>query len=371
MKQAKKKRFRYFVDKPFQTKFILNFVILVLISALFSLGFILYIDSQKFSRGVLFEELVKDFYKTTDLSVEALKIKNNIQSLGLPNKEEIDKIIGKIDRYINSLKDIEASIINAIETRKWLTREVSLVYEDGFFYRVSESIKDNKVNPSAIGISLEDLKSQINRYRIDIEIGIQECEFDKSMKSLEKISSILVTSDDIERSKNFKSRFSDFKNSVLRSFEFIRQTPDFLNDVEKLLSGAYSQGMFDDSILSSISSSISKIKGIIGSVREYKDVLYYETRTYGKKAYNLLDLYWRPILALSILQIILISAFGLFFSHRIAGPVHRIKRELREIADGKLPINHEIKLRKRDFLLDIAKEINNTLKSISEKYNIK
>ncbi|MFN4244688.1 MAG: hypothetical protein ACK4F9_00875, partial [Brevinematia bacterium] len=63
--------------------------------------------------------------------------------------------------------------------------------------------------------------------------------------------------------------------------------------------------------------------------------------------------------------------FGLFFSHRIAGPVHRIKKELRDIADNKLPITHEIRLRKSDFLLDIAKEINNTLKSISERMNLK
>ncbi|MCX8028832.1 MAG: hypothetical protein N2712_02435 [Brevinematales bacterium] len=370
MSQGKKKRFKYFVDKPFQTKFILNFVILVLISALFSLGFFLYIDSQKFSKGVLFEELVRDFYKTTDLSVESTKIKNNLSKLSIP-PETINDIVRKIDKYVYDLREAENNILKAIEMRKQLIKEVSLSYEGGFFFKINESIKDGNVNPSALGVDMEGAKIQVSRYRIDIERGIQECEFDVGTEAISKLSSLLVKSEDIESAKKFKMMFDDYKNLVIRSYEVVRSIPEFIPNVEGIISSLYSQGMQDDTIVSSLSSSVSRIKSVVSSVKSYSDTLYYETRTYGKKAYNLLDLYWRPILALSLLQVLLIIVFGLFFSHRIAGPVHRIKRELREIADGKLPITHEIRLRKNDFLLDIAKEINNTLKSISERYNIK
>lgn len=54
-------------------------------------------------------------------------------------------------------------------------------------------------------------------------------------------------------------------------------------------------------------------------------------------------------------------------SHRIAGPVYRIKKELAEIGQGRL--DKQVKLRDRDELKDIATSINQMLtglKAISE-----
>lgn len=53
----------------------------------------------------------------------------------------------------------------------------------------------------------------------------------------------------------------------------------------------------------------------------------------------------------------LIFIFALLFSHKIAGPVYRISRDLGEIAKGNLAL--KIRLRKGDELQDLATEINN------------
>lgn len=354
----KKKRFRYFVDKPFQTRFILNFVVLVLISAVISLGFILYVDSQKFSKGVLFEELVKDFYVTTYLSSESMKLKKDLSSLDIQNKFEI---ISDIDSYVRFLSKQEDNIKEALVLRKKLISRISLGDEKSLFYVIDRAVKEGSVNGNV----------DIVRWRIDIERGIQECEFEVAENAIGNMLSVLKRKEDIEAVESFAKDFQIYKSLVKDVYDFVVKEPKFVSDVDKVISSLFSQGFVDESVVKSLSNSISRIRNIISGIKGYSSVLYYETKTYGKKAYNLLDLYWRPILALSLLQIILIIVFGLFFSHRIAGPVHRIKKELREIAEGKLPVNHEIRLRKNDFLLDIAREINNTLKSIAERYNIK
>ncbi|MEN2998544.1 MAG: hypothetical protein ABDH28_05870 [Brevinematia bacterium] len=368
MGQAKKKkRFRYFVDKPFQTKFILNFVVLVLISAVVSLGFILYVDSQKFARGVLFEELVKDFYKTTDLSIESVRVRNIVNGITTIEPNLKNRILSDIEAYIRGLNKVEGSIKEAIELRKKLIGKISLGSEESIFYVINEAIK--KGNLRTGGLDSERIKSEVGIWRINIERGIQECEFEVATETLDKVLSILSDEKDINTVMGFRKDFDTFKITVMDAYNFLTNVPKFTEEVDLLVANLRASGI-DESVVSSLSASISKIKLIVASVRSYNSVLSYETRTYGKKAYNLLDLYWKPILALSVLQIILIVVFGLFFSHKIAGPVHRIKKELRDIAEGRLPVTHEIKLRKKDFLLDIAKEVNNTLKSIANRYNI-
>ena len=74
------------------------------------------------------------------------------------------------------------------------------------------------------------------------------------------------------------------------------------------------------------------------------------------KLYNAFDLYLIPILATSILNLIVISLFSVFFSHKMAGPVKRIKNTLEAYAKHA-PV-HPIKLRKGDFFQDLAGLIN-------------
>lgn len=360
---AKKKRFKYFVDKPFQTKFILNFIVLVVISALISLGYILYVDSQKFSKGILVEKLVKDVYKTTQLYAEANNIKKSIKEMEV-KEGEFNYIVSEIDEYLSILKNTEKNIVLAISLRKELVNELS-VREGSFLYFLNTAVDKNKVKDQ------EFFKQNLSGFISKLQSAVYDAKFEGVEDGFVELSRLFENQEDLNKLDAFRVKFLQYRNLVISAYSSLKELPSFVTKVEDIVKGAYSSGINDESIISSISISLSKIKYIVSGIKSPNDVLYFETVAYDGKTYNLLELYWRPILALSLLQIVLITVFGLFFSHRIAGPVHRIKKELRQIAEGELSVDHEIKLRKGDFLLDIAKEINNTLKSISQRYNIK
>lgn len=57
-----------------------------------------------------------------------------------------------------------------------------------------------------------------------------------------------------------------------------------------------------------------------------------------------------------ILSMVLLSGFSIFITHKIAGPVYRIKKSLQEIIAGNL--NEKIVLRKNDELMDLAENVN-------------
>lgn len=82
-------------------------------------------------------------------------------------------------------------------------------------------------------------------------------------------------------------------------------------------------------------------------------------------AYNLFPVFRKInlilLLGLPIISI-LILFWGLLISHRIAGPVYRIEKELQRIADGDFSIR--IRLRKKDELVSLAEGINKLLDKI-------
>ena len=55
---------------------------------------------------------------------------------------------------------------------------------------------------------------------------------------------------------------------------------------------------------------------------------------------------------------------GLFFSHRVAGPIYRLKRHLAGIREGG---GGEMTLRKGDFFPEIADEVNRTVSFLEGK----
>ncbi len=67
----------------------------------------------------------------------------------------------------------------------------------------------------------------------------------------------------------------------------------------------------------------------------------------------------RLILALGLTTFIstcVILGFGIFISHRIAGPIHHLSRYLKEYSpDRPLP---DLKFRKKDFFQDLASDFN-------------
>lgn len=83
------------------------------------------------------------------------------------------------------------------------------------------------------------------------------------------------------------------------------------------------------------------------------------------KLYNAFDLYLQPIILTSVLNIIVISIFSILFSHKMAGPIRRIKNTLHDYAEGK-PIV-PIKLRAGDFFKDLAELVNKAIQKKESK----
>jgi len=68
-----------------------------------------------------------------------------------------------------------------------------------------------------------------------------------------------------------------------------------------------------------------------------------------------------------LLLSVMVFAFvlGVYYLHRIAGPVYRIEKALREISEGK-EID-TVYLRKKDFFKSLAETLNNVIKQQKEK----
>lgn len=78
-----------------------------------------------------------------------------------------------------------------------------------------------------------------------------------------------------------------------------------------------------------------------------------------KKPYNALDLFWKPIIFISILDLVIIVVFSLFYSHSMAGPIHNIKSSLADLAKGGEP--KPIRIRKSDQFQDLAELLNEVI----------
>jgi len=63
----------------------------------------------------------------------------------------------------------------------------------------------------------------------------------------------------------------------------------------------------------------------------------------------------------SLLLIVAIAIMSVFISHRIAGPVYKFERIIRELAQGKKV--EEFRLRKRDEFYELATAINDLIKT--------
>jgi hypothetical protein len=75
---------------------------------------------------------------------------------------------------------------------------------------------------------------------------------------------------------------------------------------------------------------------------------------------------WRlilpPLLFNNLLIAVVLSAFAIWYSHRIAGPVYRISSDIRAVLLGKRGVR--ITLRKRDELKVLAVQINRLLEEL-------
>lgn len=64
------------------------------------------------------------------------------------------------------------------------------------------------------------------------------------------------------------------------------------------------------------------------------------------------------------LAVIATGLFGVFFLHRVAGPVYRMGQVLKRMGGGEIP--SEVQLRKRDFFKETAEELNRVIQLLRE-----
>lgn len=86
------------------------------------------------------------------------------------------------------------------------------------------------------------------------------------------------------------------------------------------------------------------------------------TAAFNMKPMNTFQFQLKPMIWMSALYLVMIVVFGLFVSHKMAGPVYRIKKTLKEVADGKVSVKDvKFSLRKRDELKDLVDALNDFL----------
>lgn len=77
------------------------------------------------------------------------------------------------------------------------------------------------------------------------------------------------------------------------------------------------------------------------------------------KAYNAFQLFWAPIAFVTVVNLVILVVFSLFYSHSMAGPIHNIKMRLSDIAEGKEP--EPIRIRKGDQFQDLVSLLNKVI----------
>ena len=64
------------------------------------------------------------------------------------------------------------------------------------------------------------------------------------------------------------------------------------------------------------------------------------------------------------IAVIATGFFGVFFLHRVAGPVYRLRKVLERMGSGEIPGN--VQLRRRDFFKETADELNRVIQLLRE-----
>jgi len=67
------------------------------------------------------------------------------------------------------------------------------------------------------------------------------------------------------------------------------------------------------------------------------------------------------------IAVIATGFFGVFFLHRVAGPVYRFRKVLERIASGEIP--GEVQLRRSDFFKETAEELNRVIQLLKRVDN--
>ena len=82
------------------------------------------------------------------------------------------------------------------------------------------------------------------------------------------------------------------------------------------------------------------------------------------KVTNMFKIVAPVILVSSLIVVIFIVIYGIFYSHRIAGPIYRLKKTIESICNRNL--NFTVRLRKKDKFQEIAEYLNNLITFLNQ-----
>ncbi|NPV01568.1 MAG: hypothetical protein HPY53_09335 [Brevinematales bacterium] len=267
-------RWRYFIDKPFQLRFIARFAILILLGMILSLAMILITNLNKYTSPIFFQA---------------------------KNTENMEKIVASVDSLNSLLAKLQAGDISEI---------VVVAMSDG--YKTNELKITDKMKEAVSGLASTTLA------------GISGNEIDSINKNIAVL----------------EANHSD---------------ANAMNEIRKSLDAMIAQGIYNEASNYVQAVKSDPIGAIILSINL-------------GKSYNLFDLYLFPIVGVSILYLALIIVFGLFISHKMAGPVYRIKKTLLEAVDGNVDVTKiHFRLRKGDELKELVDALNGFIAKINKK----
>lgn len=89
--------------------------------------------------------------------------------------------------------------------------------------------------------------------------------------------------------------------------------------------------------------------------------LNYQKEVVGLKRH---DIVLPPLLINNLLIMLMIIIVGIFYSHRIAGPMYRIETDIKRVLDGEKGVT--IHLRKKDKLKSLAELVNQLIKKVEK-----
>jgi hypothetical protein len=103
---------------------------------------------------------------------------------------------------------------------------------------------------------------------------------------------------------------------------------------------------------------LSRLKGELNSLKKIMEAMYLDTLTEWNKTK-------RAIFIVVFFVLVSVGLLSLLYSHRIAGPLFRIKRSVDMLSEGKdIP---PIRLRKQDEFKDLAESLDRLRNNLKEK----
>lgn len=104
-----------------------------------------------------------------------------------------------------------------------------------------------------------------------------------------------------------------------------------------------------------------KIREMMGVAQE--DMIYLSNALTETVAFTkTVEVLWLPLLISSLVGSLVILVFGLFYSHRLAGPLFNLKRTMGKIAKGEWHVR--VGIRKNDEFQDVKESLNDLVLSL-------